>query len=305
MQDLFDKAFPSIKSIRKIKKSDFFNIFDSGKPFGEPCYIDSLKDNLKIVPGYLYCFSGYPGSGKSEFVNFLCLKQAELTGRRTIFYSPENYPVQDMFETMVQSHLGKWIYKGEYQCSREDAQKGYDFVSNNFDFLEYSDIPRIHEILDEWRIRADSKQNQIFVIDPFNSIAEGGMGDNNIAKYLREALTQIKIFAYQTKSIVFLVEHPRSPGGFDSPEVTPYSLFGGSMWFNKSDIITILTRLEDNNVQVKVWKVKNQKLNGKPNAGDPAILKFNWKTNRYEDQTSDLMDKVSGNGKAKKGTILT
>jgi len=55
------------------------------------------------------------------------------------------------------------------------------------------------------------------------------------------------------------------------------------MWFNKMDVITILTRLEDEMTQVKVWKVKNQKLNGKPHDKTPTILKFNWKTNRYED----------------------
>jgi len=211
MQKLFDDAFPTVKSLVQVRKSkkELMRTFQDGKTTAEPCYIDSLKGNLKIRPGFVYCFSGYPGSGKSEFVNFLCTLQAQNTGRRTLFYSPENYPVSDMAETLIQTYLGKWIYKGDFQCSIDDFKEGLEFCDNHFDFLEYDDIPRIHELLDEFRIRADQKQNQIFVIDPFNAVAEGGYGDSNIAKYLREALTQVKIFAYQTKSIVFLIEQPR------------------------------------------------------------------------------------------------
>ena len=283
-QKMIDSALNTAHSVvnpDKVKK-EIIKVFKQGRKKGEFCFLAPLENNLRIRPGFVYCFTGYPASGKSEFVNFLCMLQAENNGRKTVFYSPENYPVVEMAETLIQSHLGKWVYDGEDQCTLEELTEGLEFITEHFTFLEYEDVPRIDELLNEFRIQ--SIENQIFVIDPFNSIAEGGYSDGNLSKYLRTALTQIKIFAYQTNSIVFLIEHPKGViSGMDNPpEASPYTLYGGSMWFNKMDVITALTRLEGDQVQVKVWKVKNQKLNGRPNVNEPATLKFNYRSNRYE-----------------------
>ena len=268
----------------KDREKDLLEVFDNGKPFGKTTFINSLDDYLRIREGFVYCFTGYPGAGKSEFVNYLALLQAENNGLKTCFYSPENYPVEEMMETMIQSHIGKWIYQGDNRCSRDEFKEGIDFIDNHFMFFDKEDIPRIDELLNEFRLQAIAGY-KIFVIDPFNAIAEGGFTDGNMSKYLRVALTQIKLFANKTKSIVFLVEHPKGvvTGSDNPPEASPYVLYGGSMWFNKMDVIVALTKMEDYRVDVKVWKVKNQKLNGTTNRDKAITLKFNWQTNRYED----------------------
>ena len=50
--------------------------FHKGKQPGETTYIQSLDEMLTLRMGYLYCFTGWPGSGKTEFITQLSVLQA-------------------------------------------------------------------------------------------------------------------------------------------------------------------------------------------------------------------------------------
>ena len=60
-------------------------------------------------------------------------------------------------------------------------------------------------------------------------------------------------------------------------------IYGGSMWWNKVDIFATVDRdmFDSGNPEViiKVWKIKKQRLMGKPGE---EVLNFDYKTGRYE-----------------------
>jgi len=193
---------------------------------------------------------------------------------------PESYPVQDLVETLCHTYLGKTLNtKFEGHATDEETEEAIGFVDDHFFFLEFDDIPRLAQVLDIYEDMAKVEKAKYFITDPFNAIAEQA-NDQNIAKYLKIGLTQMKRLATKNDIVNIIVEHPRSPGR-DKHEASPWTLFGGSMWWNKSDVIVTLARPDDFNspqVDVKTWKVKNQKWDGVPGT---VSLYFDRNKNQY------------------------
>lgn len=260
--------------------------FEVGEQSGEKCFISKLDDQFRWRKGYVYCFTGFPGTGKSEFVNYLAILQAQKKGIKIGMYSPENYPIYNLEVSLMKSYLGKNISKGyNNQCNKQEFDKAFEFINDHFYFLKFNDMPKLSQLLDCYQMLADECGCRMFITDPFNAIADGG-GDN-IAQHLRTALTQMKLFAdnYQVYNVI--VEHPRSPTlGMDGslPRPSPWSLYGGSMWWNKMDCIVSLERDMMNSkadVIVRTWKMKLQRLNGQPGE---QILYYDVKTGRYNQE---------------------
>ena len=45
-------------------KDKLFSYYETGYPMGETSHIKGLDENFRWRKGFLYCFSGYPQSGK-------------------------------------------------------------------------------------------------------------------------------------------------------------------------------------------------------------------------------------------------
>lgn len=269
-------------------KEELYDSFENGEKRGESTKIHKLDHNLTFVPGYQYCFTGYPGSGKSEFVNQLAVLQASHNNRKIAMHSPESYPLETLVNNLMRCYLGKNVTKGwENQATTQEHQIAMDFVHDNFFFLNYSDMPRLDQVLTDFDTLHQTEDVGFFIIDPFNSVAEGAhMGNNNISKYLQLALTQTKMFAVQRKAIMNIVEHPKQvqvQNNGNIPLASPWTLYGGSMWWNKMDCIVSVHR-EEEHTEIRVWKMKNQRLNGKPNPNDPIELYFDVSANRFNEQ---------------------
>ena len=68
---------------------DLVYFWENGEPLPESSGIASLSKHLKWKEGYVYCFTGYPGNGKSEFLNFLAIMWIQNSrGRKVALYSP-------------------------------------------------------------------------------------------------------------------------------------------------------------------------------------------------------------------------
>ena len=64
--------------------------FGKGKQPGETSYYQSLDEMFTLRMGFLYCFTGWPSSGKSEFLTQLAVMQAVFKKRKIAVYSPES-----------------------------------------------------------------------------------------------------------------------------------------------------------------------------------------------------------------------
>lgn len=259
--------------------------FVKGKQPGETTYIESLDEMLTLRMGFLYCFTGWPGSGKSEFLTQLSVLQSVFKKRRIAFYSPESYPVDEFTDTFIHCYLGKSTDRRfPNVCSDLEYDNAIDWCNDNFFFCDWEDTPDTEKILGAFKFLHEKKKVQIFVVDPFNSLVTEGE-DRNIAVALKRNLTSFKRFAQQHRVMIWLVEHPKTPSDQSDYNRIPdnRSLFGGTMWWNKIDVGVSVHRPDrddknNNEVIIKSWKIKRQQLNGRP--GEKSIH-YAIRTNRY------------------------
>lgn len=266
--------------------------FLKGKQPGETSYYKCLDEIFSLRPGFLYCFTGWPGGGKSEFLTQLSVIQANFKKRKVAFYSPESYPVDEFIDTIIHSYLGKTTDKRfPHVCSSDEYKKAINWADDYFYFCDWQETPNAETLLKAFDY-LHKKGCEIFVIDPFNSIVTEGE-DRNIAVALKKNLTLFKRFAVQKRVMVWLVEHPKTPTDPKDFDIIPNNrhLFGGTMWWNKVDIGATIhrpNRYDKNDRQVifETWKVKKQQLNGRPGQ---ANMFYDPRGNRYfEDVQSQI-----------------
>ena len=259
-----------------------------GQKDGTTTHIPSLHDNLRWRDGFLYVFTGYPGAGKSTFVNYLLLLRAKIEKKKIAIYSPESYPIADLIEELMRMFSGGSISKGfNDQIDEKLFDEAKKFVNESFYFLDFEDIPSLNDCFGEFSNLVNQESVGAVLIDPFNSIVEGAdmSGSGNVSTYLKIALTQAKLFAVKHNVPVVLVEHPRSAGSNDAkerPAPSPFMIYGGSMWWNKVDVFCTVDRdlfdSKNPSVTIQTWKIKKQRLMGVPGE---TVLQFDWKTSRY------------------------
>lgn len=264
--------------------------FKRGKQPGETCYLQSLDEIFTLRMGFIYCFTGWPGSGKSEFITQLSVFQANFKKRKIAFYSPESYPVDEFIDSIIHCYLGKSTDRRfPNVCSENEYDQAIEWVDQFYLFCDWEDTPDVDLILNSFKFLNASKGVDIFVIDPFNAMDTDGE-ESNIAVALKKNLTKVKRFAQQNRVMVWIVEHPKTPSKPEDFDVNPGNrqMFGGTMWWNKIDVGVTIHRpnrddKNDNQVIIKTWKVKRQQLNGRP--GERTIH-YDFRTNRYYENVS-------------------
>lgn len=276
----------SVKRINDFRSS-VLTEFERGSSVGEPSGLPFLDNNLKIRPGFFYTVTGWPSSGKSEFVLNLAILQAR-NKRRVVFYSPESYPVESFIATMAQTYLGKATDKHYPNvCSLDEYTAALDWLHEWFFLCSYDDSPNHEVVLEDFKLLRTAHNCKVFVLDPFNSLTGDDESGGNMAVQLKDVLNKFVLFTHTERVIFFCIEHPKTPRDHEDVKKVPgpYQLFGGSMWWNKSDCVFAVHSFRDSEtgyytgqVVIKVWKMKNQKLNGVP--GEVQCY-FDVKTNRY------------------------
>ena len=157
----------------------------------------------------MYCFTGYPGSGKSEVMKFLSVLWVKNYGGKVVMYSPEENQTQ-LIDDLAQCFLEKNTNPNyPDQCTAEEYTQALKWLNDNYIFLEYEGLVNIQTLLSDYE-SLTLRGFDFFVTDPFNYVAEGSMDDGKgISKYLKTALTHMKTFAKKNDVINTIVEHPR------------------------------------------------------------------------------------------------
>ena len=138
-EELFQEYTEQV-GFRVRKAEDFtepvYHYHKYGDTFGINTGVLKLDNHLRWRPGFLYTFSGWPGSGKSEFLNHLMILRAK-DGEKIVMYSPESYPVHDLVATLCHGYLGKTINsKFEGHANPSELEEALAFVNEHFFFVD-------------------------------------------------------------------------------------------------------------------------------------------------------------------------
>ena len=211
--------------------------------------------------GQFITVTGIPSSGKSDFVDQMCVGYNQNYGWKVAFASPENAPTylhahklmrkvwQDM-PTSADIKTDKWNQVAEH-------------VNNNFFFIDMERYT-LESVLKKGAELVKRKGIKCLVIDPFNKVRDVDAKTEDVNRYTMEYLTKIEMFAKKYDVLVFIVAHPTkmykgNDGQIDEP--TMYNIKGGGEWYDASyHGILVHRNYEEKTVKAKVLKVKFQNL---------------------------------------------
>ena len=216
--------------------------------------------------------TGIPSSGKSDFVDQMCIGYNKNYGWKTAYASPENKPNY--------LHAHKIIRKvWEGMPSKDDVgsskwKQVTDHINDNYFFIDM-DRYTLEEVLKKGGELVKRKGIKCLVIDPFNKVRDVDCKTEDVNRYTMEYLTKIEMFAKKFDVLVIVVAHPTKmykdkDGKMEEPNM--YNIKGGGEWYDASYHGLLVHRDYDaQTVKAKVLKVKFQNL-----GENGAEAHFNW-----------------------------
>ena len=223
--------------------------------------------------GQFITVTGIPSSGKSDFVDQMCVGYNQLYGWKTAYASPENQP------TFLHAHkLMRKIWGGmpsEADINTEKWNNIADMCNSSFYHIDMEKYTLEH-VLKKGAELVKRKGIKCLVIDPYNKV-RSSKPSTDVNQYTLDYLEQIDVFAKKYDVLVIVVAHPTKmykDGNGKIEEPTMYNIKGGGEWYDASYHGLLVHRDYDaQTVKVKVLKVKFQNL-----GENGAEAHFKWQS---------------------------
>lgn len=260
---------------------DVSNYYHNGYPQGTKANIEGFDEHVSFMAGQITTVTGIPGSGKSEFVDYIMCQLAKQYGWVWAVCSFENQPSAIHVTKLIEKITGKSFAYRSKAFNRVNEEEMLNACINIHEYFHFININELDVTLTGILEKADElvrrKGVKGLLIDPWNYIEHKIPKGYTETQYISESLTKIKSFALRTGVHVFLIAHPtkiQKDKGTKKYEVpTLYSISGSAHFFNKTDNgFTVYRDFETNLVEVHIQKVRYSWL------GKIGLCTFNYCT---------------------------
>jgi len=272
----------TLKDIEDELKDFVQNGFKPGFQIG----IENFDKIFSTYTSQFITVTGIPSSGKSDFVDQMCVGYNKNYGWKTAFASPENQP------TFLHAHkLMRKVWQDMPSAEDIDGDKWNqvaDHVNDNFFFIDM-DKYSLEAVLRKGAELVKRKGIKCLVIDPFNKVRDVNANSDDVNRYTLEYLQKIEVFAKKYDVLVIVVAHPTKmykdkDGKIEEP--TMYNIKGGGEWYDASYHGLLVHRdYEAKTVKAKVLKVKFQNLGEN---GAEAHFKWEYRSGSFLPIAADL-----------------
>mgnify|MGYP003333064551 CR=1 FL=1 len=260
VRDVINKAEPyPVQGI--LAANDFAerlnDLWHKGTGKGSSTGYSSVDQLYTVVAGQLTVVTGYPSSGKSNFVDQIMVNLAKAEDWKFAICSFENSP-EIHISRLIEIYMGKRFFDGASRMSEDEFKHGLSWVQDHFVFLtsESSEPATVDSIIERARIAVARWGVRGMVIDPYNYI---DMGKNSMSETeaISNMLTRVQQFAKTSAVHVFFVAHPAkiTRSGVDLPRPDGMSISGSMAWWAKADCGITVHRVKQD-TQIAVWKCR-------------------------------------------------
>ena len=250
----------NVTTFRDIE-NDITDFVENGFKPGFQIGLNNFDDIFSTYTGQFITVTGIPSSGKSDWVDQMCVGYNKLYGWKTAFASPENQPTYLHAHKLMRKVWGDMPAKSD--IGKAKWNEVADHINGNFFFIDM-DRYTLESVLRKGAELVKRKGIKCLVIDPFNKVRDVNCQTEDVNRYTMEYLTKIETFAKKYDVLVFIVAHPTKmykgkDGKIEEP--TMYNIKGGGEWYDASYHGLLVHRdYEKKNTKIKVLKVKFQNL---------------------------------------------
>lgn len=264
-------------------------LWKAGLPPGDKTGWPSVDAHYTVAPGQLTIITGWPGAGKSEWLDHLLINLTRQSWKFAIF-SAENQPVQLHLAKLMEKLSGQPFGEGPSQRLALDEIKEYcDDLTTSFRFITArEDSLSLHRIVESaapWLALEDGRKPGL-ILDPWNELDHWRPPGLSETEYVSQCLSFVRNWARANNVHVWIVAHPakqpRDNGKLPVP--TPDMISGSQHWWNKADCAITVYR-DPANPESRDTDIHIQKIRFK-HVGRPGLvtLRYNRVNGRYSEQ---------------------
>lgn len=240
---------------------DVCRLYEHGYPEGLRLNIGEFDEHLRLYGGQLTMVTGIPGSGKSEFVDYLTVETLKYGWSWGVFGFET--PVEFHVTRLAEKITGKaFAFRKEqsFRMTTKQFEEAIVKIDDHYTFVNIDEVDvSIDGIIEQAEVLVNRKGIKGIIIDPWNYIELRKDRNQTETEYTSLVLTKLVKFLRRYDVHCFLIAHPtklrKENGKYEVP--TLYSISGSSHFFNKThNGLTVYRDFQTNQVDVHIQKVK-------------------------------------------------
>jgi len=233
------------------------DLFNKGTGKGFSTGYTSLDRIYTVAPGQMTVVTGYPSSGKSNWVDQMMVNLAKNQDWKHAICSFENLP-EVHITRLMEIYTGKQFFEGKDRMTEGERQAAFNWVKEHFLFIDSSgeEPSTIDSILSRARAAIKRMGCRGLVIDPYNYIDVSR--DTTETENISAMLTKVQKFCKAHDMHTWFVAHPSkiNRSGMEQPRPDGMAISGSMAWWAKADCGVTIHRGDGHEVEVAVWKCR-------------------------------------------------
>ncbi len=233
------------------------DLWGKGTGKGTSTGYSNVDQIYTVAQGQLTVVTGYPSSGKSNFVDQLMVNLGRDHDWKFAICSFENQP-EIHISRLMEIYKEKRFFDGNNRMTEEEKNDAFTWVENHFMFLDSETVEpaTIDSVLERAKVAVARMGIRGLVIDPYNYIEnKSGQAET---EFISGMLTRIQAFAKSYGVHIWFVAHPSkiTRSNMDLPRPDGMAISGSMAWWAKADCGLTVHRTKSNDVEIAVWKCR-------------------------------------------------
>jgi twinkle protein len=233
------------------------DLFTKGTGKGFSTGYSSVDSIYTVAPGQLTVVTGYPSSGKSNFIDQVMVNLARANDWKFAACSFENQP-EIHITRLMEIYTRKRFFEGKERMTQHERDTAFAWVKEHFLFIDsQGEEPNtLDSILDRARVAVKRMGVRGLIIDPYNYL-DLNRDNTTETEAISNMLTRVQKFCKAHDVHTFFIAHPSkiNRAGVEQPRPDGMSISGSMAWWAKTDN-GITVHRQEQWVEIAVWKCR-------------------------------------------------